>query len=451
MLQLTVDFEKKLGKVKPMHAVGQPPFYGMDFSYCDYLRAAHIPYSRLHDVGGAYGRSVFVDIPNLFRDFDADENDPASYDFAFTDVLLSELVKYGIKPYFRLGVTIENYASIRAYNIYPPKDFAKWARISEHVIRHYNEGWANGFCYGIEYWEIWNEPEGHPDGSDPCMWLGTREQYFELYRIAATHLKKCFGDKIKIGGYASCGFSALKYENAQRALKTGVTEGLSEREGIVLHRQTYFLDFLKMLREHRPPIDFFSWHSYEPFCFDFEQQAYVEKTLSEAGYPDIEIHLNEWNTHYKIENRASSEAAAHAAALMCGMQKTKMSMMHYYDARIGHSTYGGLFDPLTRTPSVTYDAFLCFGALYALGTEAQIEGMPKDVYAVAATDGKDKGVMLVNTGRKKELSLPLLGKYFAYSVKGGRRITEAKLDPCGFTLSKNEIVFFATKPLEILK
>ena len=176
MHSLKVNFDQPLGRIRAMHAVGQPPFYGMDFSYCRYLEAAHVPYARLHDVGGAYGRSVFVDIPNLFRDFDADENDPASYDFAFTDVLLSELHKYGMKPVFRLGVTIENYAEIRAYNIYPPKDFSKWARICEHVIRHYNEGWAEGFRYGIEYWEIWNEPEGHPNGDGLAMWIGTKEQ-----------------------------------------------------------------------------------------------------------------------------------------------------------------------------------------------------------------------------------------------------------------------------------
>ena len=54
----------------------------------EYLQQANMPYSRLHDVGGAFGGNRFVDIPNLFRDFDADENDPTSYDFAFTDVLL---------------------------------------------------------------------------------------------------------------------------------------------------------------------------------------------------------------------------------------------------------------------------------------------------------------------------------------------------------------------------
>ena len=133
-MKLQVTFEQTIGKIKPMHAVGQPPFYGMYFEKFHYLTDAHIPYSRLHDTGGAYGRNVFVDIPNLFRDFDADENDPASYDFAFTDVLLSELMKAGVKPYFRLGVTIENPAQVKSYRSDPPKDYEKWARICEQII-----------------------------------------------------------------------------------------------------------------------------------------------------------------------------------------------------------------------------------------------------------------------------------------------------------------------------
>jgi hypothetical protein len=82
-----VDFGRTLGRIKPMHAVGQPPTLSWnDYSMFHYLREAHIPYSRLHDTGGAFGKNLYVDIPNLFRDFDADENDPASYDFAFTDL-----------------------------------------------------------------------------------------------------------------------------------------------------------------------------------------------------------------------------------------------------------------------------------------------------------------------------------------------------------------------------
>lgn len=32
-----------------------------------YLKEAHIPYSRLHDVGGCFGGNMFVDIPNVFK------------------------------------------------------------------------------------------------------------------------------------------------------------------------------------------------------------------------------------------------------------------------------------------------------------------------------------------------------------------------------------------------
>ena len=86
-------------------------------------------------------------------------------------------------------MTIENYVDIRRYRIDPPKDFGKWARICEHVIRHYNEGWADGFHYGITYWEIWNEPDNGPTVARNQMWTGTAEQYYELYDVTARHLK----------------------------------------------------------------------------------------------------------------------------------------------------------------------------------------------------------------------------------------------------------------------
>ena len=78
-----------------MHGVGQPPFAGVDFSMFKYLKDAGVPYSRLHDVGGIYGGFRWVDIPNLFRDFSADENDENSYDFTYTDLLITALVENG--------------------------------------------------------------------------------------------------------------------------------------------------------------------------------------------------------------------------------------------------------------------------------------------------------------------------------------------------------------------
>ena len=201
---MKINFTNIIGPIKPLHGVcNSPVAYGDEIPS---FKEAGIPYVRLHDTGGAYGGFRFVDVPNIFRDFTADENDPASYDFAFTDAYLTSLHKSGCDIIYRLGVTIENQFRIKAYRIDPPADFAKWARICSNIIRHYNDGWANGLHLNITYWEIWNEPE------NPPMWTGTREQYFELYRVAANYLKQQFPN-IKVGGYAGCGFYAINRPN----------------------------------------------------------------------------------------------------------------------------------------------------------------------------------------------------------------------------------------------
>ena len=126
MAKIKLNLSEALGAMKPMHAGGQPPVISTARdTFFHYMTEAGIPYSRLHDVGGAFGQGKYVDIHNIFRNFDADENDPASYDFAFTDHLLKGIKAAGCEPYYRLGITIENYPEIKAYRLDPPKDFAK--------------------------------------------------------------------------------------------------------------------------------------------------------------------------------------------------------------------------------------------------------------------------------------------------------------------------------------
>ena len=60
-MSIKIDFTKNLGPIKPMHGVGQPPFYGArSFPMFHYLTEAGIPFSRLHDVAGPYGGGRFV-------------------------------------------------------------------------------------------------------------------------------------------------------------------------------------------------------------------------------------------------------------------------------------------------------------------------------------------------------------------------------------------------------
>lgn len=444
--ELLVDFSKTVGTIKRMHAVGQPPFTGgfrkLDFSPLQILKDANIPCSRLHDVGGAFGSNRYVDIPNIFRDFDADENDPESYDFAFTDELMKALVEYGVAPYFRLGVTIENQCNIKAYHIHPPKDYGKWARICEHIIRHYNEGWANGFYFDIKYWEIWNEPENDDVLHLNQMWTGTAQQYYELYDVAAKHLKKCFGDKIKVGGYAACGFYGIFSDPEKYGMAIEKREGKHYSSSKQIYRVEFFLGFMDYIKAHNSPIDFFSWHTYGTVDVITIEADFVEKTLREYGYENLETHLNEWNlSHDRKKNLASSYASANVMAMMLAMQHKSTDMLMYYDARyINVSAYGGFYDIVTREPSCIYYDFKAFGELYALQNEVQCNCEQEGVYALAAQDGEKRAIILSNIGEDVEITSNLPDGFCAYMIDYDHFITETELDPKEFVLKENTVV-----------
>ena len=441
-MTLYFDFEKKCGNIKPMHAVGQPPtdigINQIDSSMMHYLQEANIPYSRMHDVGGTFGRNLFVDVPNLFRDFDADENDPESYDFVFTDKLFEVMQKFGVEPYFRLGVTIENCHGIKAYRIFPPKDFHKWARICEHIVRHYNEGWANGYRMGIKYWEIWNEPDADFVIEDNDMWRGTKEQFYDLYAITAKHLKECFGDSIKVGGYGSRGLYLGFMRYHEKYSKPHELKPWEIREQYHLE---FFKGLLERIKKENIPFDFFSHHSYLSVYHTHQVQEYCEELLEEAGFTDIEIHLNEWNTVKSREMRGSSQAAADAAAMMISMQHTKVSVMCYYDARFNTSMYAGLFNPLTAKPFCTLYAFKAFGELYRMGEEIEVSGAGDGLYALAATNGTEKGVLITNIGEAKTVKTDLDEGYTVYRIDFDNHMIPVELDYNCFEVAQCETLF----------
>jgi hypothetical protein len=378
---LTIDFTNTVGPVKPVHSTGQGPLLpgqAPDFSMFRYLKEAGVPYARLHDVGGRFGGSLYVDIPNIFREFDADENDPASYDFTFTDLYLAALVENGVEPYFRLGVTIENFARIigKAYRAFPPKDFKKWARICEHVIRHYTEGWADGFHHTITHWEIWNEPENFAEPELNQMWHGSFEEYCRLYDVASRHLKAAF-PHLAIGGYGSCGVMWINSWKVERAH----------------HHVECFHAFLKFVREHGCPLDFFSYHSYSGVADMMEQARYIRDALDKAGFASVPTCLDEWLPAPSHDKLGTALQAAEIGAALIALQNGPVDSAAIYDARCGLGNYSPLFNPLTYEPHKAYYAFMAFNELRKRGTAVEIREcdasrppsrQDDSVYAVAA-------------------------------------------------------------------
>ena len=386
---IRVDFKSVVGPVKPVNGVGQPPVVGWgNCGMFHYLKEAGIPYARLHDVGGAFGKNIFVDIPNLFRDFDADENDPKNYDFAFTDILLKGLVENGVEPYFRLGVTIENRADIRPYRILPPKDYAKWARICEHVIRHYTEGWADGYRMKITHWEIWNEPDGFEKPADNRMFMAPFAEYCRFYEIASKHLKAKF-PHLKIGGYASCGFYDIT-KTRHHVQNTG-------RYG---HLAKCFRDFVDYVKAHECPWDFFSFHCYDDPANAVKQNQYVRDYLDAHGFSGVELSLNEWMPFTWTDRNDSARKTALIAAMLAVMQNGPIDDAEIYDAKCGTGQYSPMFSSETRGPRPVYWAYYAFNELRILKNAVRVDCPISDVYAVAADDGNGTGSMfLVSTAR----------------------------------------------------
>lgn len=380
---INIDFAAKKGNIKPIHGVGNGPVTGrFTCNKVKEFQNAHIPYSRLHDTEGSMGGGEFVNIHCIFKNFDADVNDPASYNFEATDLYLKYIQEAGTKIFYRLGETIENRCEILRSHTFVPKDMKKWAEICEHIIRHYNEGWANGYHMNIEYWEIWNEPEGAPDTAP--NWSGTPEEYFELYRITANHLKSCF-PHLKIGGYASTGFYEVDREYEKWSYS-------------YMHK---FFDYITA-PETKAPIDFFSWHFYgtdvERAQFEIEESV---KLLKKYNLEHIENIIDEWNymecwAPTEGITRKTNVGAAFVSAMHTMMQKSPLDKSMYYDAEKGRIHFCGLFNEYTSACEKPYYSFVAFGDMYALGTEVECSEDSDGIYTLAATDGENHGIMITN-------------------------------------------------------
>ena len=370
MAQIRIDLTKQGGIVKPMNAVNNGPAGSVvrGTSNMEYFREAGIPYARNHDAAfsGYYGGEYSVDVHRIFPNFAADETDPASYLFGPTDTCVRDTHAAGTEVFYRLGAAIEHGVK---KGTYPPADFAKWARICEHIIRHYTEGWAGGMTEKITYWEIWNEPDTYnADGSKPC-WQGTNEEFIEFYCVVAKHLKQCF-PHLKIGGPAFCSVWA------------------SEK---------FVRDFLKVVVERQVPLDFFSYHCYGATPKNLAETIdKANSILADCGVK-TETNLNEWNyiKGWKEEFKYSvlaihgiKGAAFTMACISKAQESANIDMLMYYDAR--PTMFCGAFDYYTCEKLKGYYPIMWYGGFYDLKAYVPCLTSEEGIYTLCGKgdDGK---------------------------------------------------------------
>lgn len=423
MEAIKFDLNQKGSPFKILNATNGGPWHkrhaGDQYhsNFADY-KAARIPYSRNHDsaMHSVYGGPYSHDITYIFPHFDADPTDPASYDFACTDEAIFATLDAGTRTFFRLGQTIEH--QITKHGTLPPKDFHKWAVICEHIIRHYTEGWADGYKLDMPYWEIWNEADLDPDDSThKRTWGGTKLEFFRLYEVASKHLKACF-PHLKIGGPA------------------------------LAFNEEWADDFLAMVKETGSPMDFFSWHIYcaKPETM-MEKADRLQGMLEKYGFGDVERILNEWNyikgwdTEYIYSLKAihGAKGAAFTMACMSLCQQGPVDMLMYYDTR--PSVFNGAFDFYSCEKLPGYYPLYWYGMFYDMEKEIPAENTQENIYTLCGV-GKDGKVMAIvtyftddDTAGNKQVKLDFgkEGNYEMYLVDD-KHLGELVCETCDLTL-----------------
>jgi len=257
-----------------------------------------INYIRTHDFAIAFDHGAIVGL----EDQSYDPFDPASYYFHISDSMAQNIYNAGGKIFYRLGQSY-SYDPICSM---PPEDPQKWADVCVQIIKHYNDGWNNGYHYNLDYFEIWNEPDL------PEFWKGTVQDYIEMYRCAANAIKS-YNPELKVGGPALAN----------------------------VWDQSFINEFLDSVVTYDLPLDFFSYHLYylpNPYQFKLTNE-YLRRKLNSFGLYDVELINTEWNTGhfnpagYDPYSLDDAQNAAQVVSVLTYMQETDISMFFRYSFR----------------------------------------------------------------------------------------------------------------------
>ncbi len=307
--EIGVSFTDEIGTIRNLSGVNRGPINpDSPFNFTTGFANLQIPIVRTHDWYGPGDRHV------IFPDWLADPDDSSNYNFASTDTFITAIIDAGAEVFFRLG---ESWEADPVFNV-PPPDNAVWAKVCKNIVRHYNDGWANGFHYDIQYWEIWNEPD------IDWFWDAPYEEYYEMY-IAVAETLKAYDPTLLIGGPAMASPTNNSFVN-------GMLSALDSADA---------------------PLDFFSWHTYtdgSAYNFILLNQR-LRNRLDAHGFTETELILNEWNLAAAIrlepEICNSPYNAAVSAGVLMLMQREDISQIMRY--RIDSGVFGlwGEFGELT--------------------------------------------------------------------------------------------------------
>lgn len=395
---VTVDASRDLGPLKPLRGVNAGPQSWTDRPAVEQLhglvevsdrtgyrslgadategyRRANIELIRIHDNYGpgdiyanfrgvrtmADGTTVSMSTRNaltMFPNLPADPSNPANYNFGPTDQLMKSIDGLGARPIFRIGASAGEESGVPNSFTYD-SDYKHYADIARHVVLHYNQGWNNGFRYGVKYWEVLNEPDGRIDA----------QKYYKLFAALARAVKST-DRSAWIGG------PALMFTH----------NGPSYRE-----------NFLQYLRKNKVPLDFWTFHDYnvdaaDPYLYVRLGQD-MRKLLDSYGFTRTKVIMDEWNVlGIDPELLTLGGRAAFTTSAIIYMQDSSIDDQTFY---MGPN----LFGEDGKTPDKIGQALIALGSMKETPLRLAVSGDDKQGFAVQAgksADGRHINVIISN-------------------------------------------------------
>ena len=262
---------------------------------------------------------------------------PGRYNFANVDKIYDAILATGVKPFVELSFMPEALAACdkhgfpRGYrpNICPPANYEEWGRMIEAFARHVEERYGAAEVRTWQF-EVWNEP------NLAVFWGGSKEDYFQLYRVTASALK-AVDPELKVGGPATSAAA-----------------------------DPWIWDLASFCRDNQLPLDFITTHGYSnerlrPFLQDtraagldpvivpeqgfyYNELRLIRQILTATPYPAAPVYLTEWNSSvaysYKMNLWPNDHDLPNDAAYMCaGVKKA-----NGYSQGFSHWTHSDVFE-----------------------------------------------------------------------------------------------------------
>jgi len=306
-INFTVNYNSSLGTGKKMTGINTGPETTTGTAeLC--LQSIGNELIRTHDYFGPCDYNNYTDFyfaGNFNYSFQS--HDPSGYNWSSTDLRLSAIENAAMTPFFRLGISFGNMQPITPM----PKDadgvnFTKFAGICKRTAMHYNGGWDNGTSYGINYWEVWNEP------NHAMMWTGTPSDYYLMFKQVVDSMN-VYDPSLKVGGPAA----------AKNAFYSG---------GIHFTiNQDYVSNFMSYCQNNNVPLDFYSYHMYDKKnpCHARILADTLTYYLNQYGFTNTELIVSEGNVD-DASYTNSSKGCSYLASELISLVGSRLSKYIIY-------------------------------------------------------------------------------------------------------------------------